>query len=255
MKNCYNAFYEPLRDVENRVAVIRLNSMTTPPHFHRTVELVFVEEGESEVCVSDEKRTFTSGEIAFVPVYRTHSLTPIRFGKSTTLMIPEAYFAEAAKEGKLAFFALDDVAFNKELFAILQEITKAVSADNELLLRGYINVLLGKIFMRYEPFFKEEKEIRLIARIIAYLDEKFCEKLTIESVAAHFGYTKYHFSRLFHRFFQCSFPTYVNRLRVRYIRERSGGAHSTAAVVLDAGFGSLASYYQFVAKEKDAPSE
>lgn len=255
MKNCSVAYYEPLRDVENRIAVVKLTDIRTPPHFHRTVELVFIKEGESEICVSDEKRVFSSGEIAFVPVYRVHSVLPVRFGESYTLMIPEAYFADAAKTGKLAFFALNDAAYNKELFDILFKIQAALTENNELVARGYVNVLFGKIFAKYDPFFGEEKEIRLIARMIEYLDEHFCERLSIETVAAHFGYTKYYFSRLFHKFFQCSFPSYVNALRVRYIRERENGTKNITGLVLDAGFGSLASYYQFVAREKDAPSK
>ena len=47
-------------------------------------------------------------------------------------------------------------------------------------------------------------------RVIKFIDDHITEKLSLEEVAAHFGYSMWHFCSLFKRFTGKSFITYVN---------------------------------------------
>ena len=70
--------------------------------------------------------------------------------------------------------------------------------------------------------------------------------MRLEQIASHFGYSKYHFSRMFHQYFRCSLSEYVNRLRVseviRVQKQNPDGKLFT--VILEAGFSSIQTFYR-----------
>ena len=85
----------------------------------------------------------------------------------------------------------------------------------------------------------------LMAEVIRYVDEHYNEKLTLDGLAAHFGYSKYYFSRLFNRTFNCSLTSYVNSVRARAVDEKHGSGKKTD-IIIESGFGTLSSYYRTV---------
>lgn len=243
------SYYEPYRDVSGKAAVFDMINCHALPHFHRAIEYIFILEGSARITDCEFDREFSEGEVAFIPSYHAHTLTPINYCKTRTIMLPAQYYERAKRENDLVFFALNDKTFNKKLFAVSEEIKTAENQNDELLFRGYIEVLLGLTVKRYPPLNPDENQVALISDVIKYLDEHFTEQLTLENVASHFGFSKYYFSRLFHRFFACNFTVYLNRLRVRFIREHLNEYDGFTDIIFAAGFNQTSTYYQFIKRD------
>lgn len=249
------SYYEPYRDVTGKAAVLDSADCVADPHFHKAIEYIFVLEGNAKIATCNFNKEFSAGEIAFIPSYHAHSLYPIGHCRTRTIMLPSTYYERAKNNNDLVFFALDDKEFNKKLFAISDEIKSAIDSDSDLVIRGYIDVLLGLTIERYPPLKPNEKQVTLITEIIKYLDDNFTEQLTLDSVAAKFGFSKYYFSKLFHRFFACNFTVYLNRLRVRFIENHLAENANVTEVILSSGFNQTSTYYQFLKREKIHPRE
>lgn len=242
-------YYEALRDVQDKLAVLEMKNVTATPHFHRCIELLFVKEGEMEICSAKQKRIFKKGEIAFIRLYSLHSVYADS-SLSDTLLIPERYFSDASAICNLGFFALDDVSYNEKLFDIESEIKARLDCGTEFMLKGLVSVLLGYIVERYRPCENYPVETRLMSGIIEWIDCNYNQSITLQSAADRFGFSKYHFSRLFNKLFGCNFTVYLNRVRARYVRENEGKGKSVTVLIYEAGFGCTSAYYQFLKREK-----
>ena len=63
---------------------------------------------------------------------------------------------------------------------------------------------------------KQKEYVEKFMYICEYIDTHCTEELTIEDVAAQIGFSKFHFSRLFHQFTNTSFYKYLSQKRISY---------------------------------------
>ena len=125
------------------------------------------------------------------------------------------------------------------------KLANAINTSSEFVVRAYTDLILGLIAEKYEPAKVGGGNNDLMAEVIRYVDEHYNEKLTLDGLAAHFGYSKYYFSRLFNRTFNCSLTSYVNSVRARAVDEKHGSGKKTD-IIIESGFGTLSSYYRTV---------
>ncbi len=241
-----SSFYEPLRDVEHNLDCnYRSLATSIVPHFHQAIEISCILAGEIDFTVGAETVTVGVGQITFVPPYVVHSSSRSERCDAAVLIIPHHYYEDFEKlMGNGTFSFLCDHAKNLPITTLVCELAdrqKKGDEINEILLRSYADRVLGLIADRYTPEKLDKKNHDLILNIINYIDVHFAEDITLSSISAHFGYSKYYFSRLFHAAFHCSLPAYVNTVRSRHVSATQG---KKSECILDAGFGSLSAYYR-----------
>ena len=79
--------------------------------------------------------------------------------------------------------------------------------------------------------------------VCAYISAHCSEKLTLEDMAAHSGYSKYHFTRVFKEYSGMSFYEYYMRQRMMLCRQLLAEQDlSVTDVALRSGFGSIATF-------------
>ena len=241
-------FYEPLRDVAHNLDC-NLRSLATSilPHYHQAVEISCILQGEIEFRVGEKSRLVTAGDITFVPPYVVHSSSTSDCCDAAVLIIPHRYFADfEAMMGGDSFSFLCDKQKNTEITRLICELAERQAQGrptNEVLLRSYAERVLGLIADGYEAEPTDTKQHSLVMQIIEYVEENCAEGFSLAEIAAHFGYSKYHFSRLFHAAFHCSLPAFVNAVRVRRV-ESADADRPKSERILDAGFGSLSGFYR-----------
>ncbi len=242
-----NSFYEPQRDVQHNLDCnYRSLATSITPHFHQAIEISYILSGGIDFTVGSETVTVGEGDITFVPPYVVHSSSTSERCDAAVLIIPRHYYAdfEAMMAGSSFSFLCNKEA-NIPIAALIAELADRQEAGggiNEILLRSYADRVLGLIADSYPPEKIDSKNNDLILKIIHYVDAHAAENITLDSIAAHFGYSKYYFSRLFHAAFHCSLPTYVNAVRVRRVANADKGRKGDR--IFDAGFGSLSAYYR-----------
>lgn len=83
----------------------------------------------------------------------------------------------------------------------------------------------------------------IIADILTYMKAHLSDELTIEEVASHFGYSKYHFSREFKRLTGFSAADYLSSIKIEYAKQELLKQNfSITDSGFDAGFSSLGTF-------------
>lgn len=84
----------------------------------------------------------------------------------------------------------------------------------------------------------------MICRILNYLNDNFSKRLTVEQVAASFGYSRSRFSHLFKTTVGYSLPQYLNMLRCRSICDVLLSTDTPIVeLATEAGFNSTHTFY------------
>ena len=242
-----SSFYEPQRDVEHNLDCnYRSLATSIVPHFHQAIEISCILAGEIDFTIGNKTATVREGDITFVPPYVVHSSSKSERCDAAVLIIPHDYYADFERlMGEKSFSFLCDKAQNERITQLIRELAERREGKkqiNEILLRSYADRVLGLIADSYTPERLNSKNNDMILKIIRYVEEHAAESITLTSIAAHFGYSKYYFSRLFHATFHCSLPSFINAVRARRVADAATGKKSDR--ILDAGFGSLSAYYR-----------
>jgi AraC-like DNA-binding protein len=76
-----------------------------------------------------------------------------------------------------------------------------------------------------------------------YISEHFAEDLTLEQMASMIGFSKYHFSRLFHIYAGTTFYQYLNQKRIAHAKNLLlDPALSVTEVAFRSGFTSISAF-------------
>ena len=207
----YAMYFETGRD--NSIHYARLDNLC-PPHFHQSVEILYVLKGEKTVFVGDGQYVLRPHDVLICTPYVMHHYLPDSTGEQIVVTCPVEYCQQFeklcesmqpirpvyhdSKRELLPFFSLLEAHGNKVLFS------------------GIVNTILGK-FIEATPFvpLKKNRERTLIERIVSYLDEHYAESVGLDTLSTQFGYSPNYFSSLFKRHFRSGFPEYLGGLRIR----------------------------------------
>ena len=252
-------YYEPIRDVTQTARYAYFENIHAPLHFHQAIELVYCVEGAFNVQSGAMKYVLRENEIAFFPSCSPHALHPIQPTKSITYMLPFRFFEPFVNNNiDLIFQKLDNKEVNLKIKALIEDsrplIGKTSNGQPDILLQGYALTILGLIHEHYpsleKAFTHNQRYNKVVIDVIQYIESHYKEKLTLEDIATHFGYSKWYFSRFFNKFFGCSLPSYINSIRCSKIEQKKRSTTNKTYTILDEGFSSLSAYYKAKTHEK-----
>lgn len=204
-------FYETLRDQYAYSPNEQDN--ICPPHFHRSVEVMLVTQGEKYATINGTEYRLHAGDFLVCPPYAVHVFLPCENSKQ----IVRTFSPEFSKRFERFCQTRTPVSHvvRDEDGTFRRLLTELKTAKNEILFEGLVQTLFG-IFVERTEFraAKNEKksEIRLIAE---YVDEHYASPISLKTLAGQFGYSPNYFSSLFKKYFRCGIPQYVNAVRVQ----------------------------------------
>ena len=104
---------------------------------------------------------------------------------------------------------------------------------------------------------QQKRHLDKLSNITAYLKNNYDKDITLESVAATFGFSPTYLSRMFKRYASVSYKTYLLDLRTEYgLREMMNTSHSLSEVALNNGFPNGRAFSKaFVKRYGCLPSE
>lgn len=222
-------------------------------HYHNAIELNVVIHGELGCCVDGKSFTATEGDIFYFDSMNVHYFD-IKKDSETLLalidveMLRDFYGLFENKDGNPSFpILLKDKEKNKNLIRILMEWYHEFNSCNLLQNKGYVNLLFGEFVKAYDVHFVKSDKNKLFALdVLRFLQENYKEKITLDMVASHFGYSKTSISRLFHTVIGQDIRAYVNLVRVEKAYELL--ERDPRITVLEAsyacGFDNLSSFYR-----------
>lgn len=237
-------YYEPIRDIDDRVTAYSYNNCTATLHYHETIEIIFIFNGNLLITSGQKQYNATCGDVMFIPSFFPHSVTCSQDSFSTTVMIPKKYF-EKINFGNKIFALLSDKEKNKQLFDLRSTLCLSVNTQSENEILGYVIVLLAAIERLYPATAIENKDKNLlIIEIIRYINDNFRDNITLDIISEHFGYSKYYFSRFFNKHFNCNLNTYLGGIRLKTAENLILKGINVTDAVITSGINSLSTYYR-----------
>ena len=232
------------------------------PHFHSAVEVIIPLAGEVLVTAGEEQLAVQTGEVIIIPPGCTHGL-----------------HMEAGSERELLLYEMNGVFTIKEFSALRQMISKPVYLTmahpcrekvrsiffeiiqehrSGALLRNMHNyallleiyAILGEEYLRSEATAVEMNILQrqlsgedAFNRALEYLGKNYMDDVTLDSLAAYAGFSRYTLSRMFRQHTGATFTQYLARRRVELAMELlSGSRMPVTQVALQCGFNSIATF-------------
>ncbi len=215
-------------------------------HWHQSVEIFLVQEGELEFYINEERLPLKAGELVIVNSNELHSIEAPRKNRTIVVQIPIAYFADYIREGDYAVFSRQPQEETVRLAHLIGEMYLVYERKEkayELKVRGLFYELLYRMVTELMELEQDEGQLRQkrrldrLSKITAYMKAHYNGAITLEGVAREFGFSPTYLSRMFNRYAGVSYKTYLLDLRTEYgLREMLGTDHSLNDVALNNGF-------------------
>lgn len=252
-----------------------------PPHWHKPPEIIMPLDGEYYIQVNNVDYVLQPYNIAFICPGVIHKLNAPAFGRRiifqadlSIIQIVHGLDSIVSFLHPVAIFTAENAPqIHSELVSIIQEIADeylgssdsfvhtsqkreknpVVSENNLTELMIYSKVLkmitligrhhIQSVEQKSPNIDKQQEYIEKFMNICTYIDNHFSEDLSLDDVAKISGFSKYHFSRLFHDFTNMSFYKYVNSKRISYAEQLLGDTDLSATqVAIQSGFASQSAF-------------
>jgi len=245
-----NGQYETWRDSLPRTDCWTLKNNTCEPHFHSSIEVTYLLEGEITGRINGTPYPMQAGDVLVCPSYSIHQFSSN--GDSTcVIMTAPLDFIPSVKKGlkSMGFAAIHaslppDHPLKHTLMSLEAACLSRTAGD--VTLKGYTYTVMGLLMdtLGMCPI-SQGGQTDFARNVLLFLDAHYSEQLEVDQVAAHFGYSRSHFMHLFSGCFGLGFWEYLNVLRCRNAAMVMVNENTPLAeAALRSGFNSLRSFYR-----------
>ena len=215
-------------------------------HWHRSVEIFLVAEGELEFFLNNQCRPLKAPDFVIVNSNEIHSITAPNPNRTIVVQIPPACFSDYLNPGDYAVFSRQDDASNLQLVHLIARIYQVYQRKEfacELEVKGLFFQLLHLLVTRFmdreenPETIRQKRKLDRLSDITAYIKSHYDQEITLEHVADHFGFSPTYLSRMFRKYADISYKTYVLDLRTEYgRREMLNTSRSLEDIAVNNGF-------------------
>lgn len=240
--------YEKHHDLSDTMnAFVSHSTSKVSLHFHRKIEMLYVIDGQILTTVGDETFAAEPDDIVFVHHYSKHSYQANPYYKKCVLLLSPLLSADfaATLDGATLPALMQNHAVNKPLLAHFDAIIN--NSENPLLIKGHLNIIFGTLLSAYDvkPL-NHSGNSKLVTSLLDYIDRHYDRPITLDSLAAAFGYNRYHISKTWSNSVGQNLSVYVNGVRLQHVIERfkTESDSKIADIAYSCGFDSLTTFYR-----------
>ena len=215
-------------------------------HWHRSVEIFQVLEGELEFFINNQSVPLKAGEFVIVNSNEVHSIEAPVANKTVVVQIPITCFEGYLGADGRAVFAKRREQENASLAALIGEMYDIYQKKEnayELRVQSLFYELLYRLVTEFlveeksQGMIRKKRGLDRLGEITSYMKEYYGEPLSLESVAQRFGFSPTYLSRMFRQYADISYKTYLLDLRTEYaFREMMNTDHTLSQVAEHNGF-------------------
>lgn len=215
-------------------------------HWHQSVEIFLVLEGKIGFYINNQHVPLCAGDFVLVNANEIHSIDSPDPNITIVLQIPASSFEGYMDEEAYICFEKKASEQNEKLKRLVNDLfdtyesqaygcrLKVKSLFFELL---YLLVTQFKTETVNQEALRQKKHLDRLAKVTRYMKENYDQELSLEEVAGRFGFTPTYLSRMFQKYAQVSYRTYLIDLRVKYaVRELINTDRGLTAIAMDHGF-------------------
>ncbi len=251
------------QDHRNQIYIWHRRHLSFQPHFHNSLEIVYVMSGKFKAIVDFKEYTVEEGDIIInfpIQIHSYHDIEPVdtylmifpspmttSFSKLMTQYIPDSPVIKASE--------LDGEWIRSLVLRLNDTNAAPFTKFKSGTLEGYFTALMGEM-LPHLSLKQENRNYSTEHRIIAYCTEHFREELTLESVSDALHISKYHISHLFSNKMKVGFCSFINSLRISEACRMLKKGESVTDAALSSGFPSVRTFNRIFRAEYDmSPTE
>lgn len=218
-----------------------------PAHFHDSLEVIFVENGEIELRIDDKVQIIRQGEIGVIFPNLVHSYerTDIVENNGHILLLSQRLMGEYRDE--LADFRLKNPVFT--LSELHEDCAQGIrvlyteAREDIRMQKAYAQLFLCRFMLCGELVPKETKHKELLHALVDYMGSHFRENLSLSSVAEALYVSKYTLSGIFSRSIGVNFNDYLNALRINLAMQLIENSDASITdICYEVGFGNVRTF-------------
>lgn len=235
-------------------------------HWHRSIEIFAVFEGTLAFFINEEEYPLGSGEFILLNSNEIHSISSPEANRTIVLQIPMNVLRNVETGGGLILFTHSPKRQDSKIMELIgsmyQELQERGS-EYEWKVQSDFFMLVYLLLTKYRKreILPEEirhyRKLNRLSTITGYIRENYTKELSLEMVADRFGYSPSYLSRMFRKYAQTNYKTYLQNVRIEYgFRELANTDHTIGEIALNNGFPNQKAFTrEFKKKYGILPSE
>ena len=215
-------------------------------HWHRSIEIFAVFEGTLAFFINEEEYPLGSGEFILLNSNEIHSISSPEANRTIVLQIPMNVLRNVETGGGLILFTHSPKRQDSKIMELIgsmyQELQERGS-EYEWKVQSDFFMLVYLLLTKYRKreILPEEirhyRKLNRLSTITGYIRENYTKELSLEMVADRFGYSPSYLSRMFRKYAQTNYKTYLQNVRIEYgFRELANTDHTIGEIALNNGF-------------------
>lgn len=194
-------------------------------HWHRSIEIFAVKDGSLDFYINEKKYGLQAGDFVIVNSNELHSVHAPAPNQTIVLQIPLNVFADYFTREQFIWFSHSEKTDDKKVFELLTEMFTLYSEKHtgyELLMQSCFYQLEYLLVTKYrklevkEELLKSNKQLKRLGVITGYLKEHYAEDISLEKLAAIFGYSPAYLSRMFQKYAKINYKDYLQSVRLEH---------------------------------------
>lgn len=235
-------------------------------HWHRSIEIFAVFEGTLVFFINEEEYPLGSGEFILLNSNEIHSISSPEANRTIVLQIPMNVLRNVETGGGLILFTHSPKRQDSKIMELIgsmyQELQERGS-EYEWKVQSDFFMLVYLLLTKYRKreILPEEirhyRKLNRLSTITGYIRENYTKELSLEMVADRFGYSPSYLSRMFRKYAQTNYKTYLQNVRIEYgFQELANTDHTIGEIALNNGFPNQKAFTrEFKKKYGILPSE
>ena len=243
-------------------------------HWHRSIEMFVVLEGKLDFYINEEDIHLDEKSFVIVNSNELHSISAPFPNKTIVLQMPLQTFERYYTDEQFICFTHSERVQDEQLVELVEKMYVTYQKKKtgyELKVQSYFYMLVYLMVTKYRKvdvsaeIVRDHKNRNRLSTITNYIKDNYQKDLSLEGLAQVFGYSPTYLSRMFQKYAQMSYKTYLDDLRLRHafndlvnsdlsiglVAEKNGFAGSKAfARVFKEQYGVLPREYRRQNQEK-----
>ena len=194
-------------------------------HWHRSVEIFALFEGELEFYINEIRYPLQPGEFMLVNSNEIHSILSPKKNQTVVLQIPLATFEKYYTDERFIYFSHSSRLQDEEVMRLIREMYLAYQEKKcgyELKVQSQFYMLVYLLVTKYrktevnEDLIRHNKNLNKLSAITSYMKENYKKELSLESLAKTFGYSPTYLSRMFQKYAKTNYKTCLDNIRLEH---------------------------------------
>lgn len=194
-------------------------------HWHRSVEIFALFEGELEFFINEKRYPLKPGEFMLVNSNEIHSIKAPEKNLTVVLQLPITTFEKYYTDDRFIYFSHSSRQHDEKVMQLIEDMYHTYldkKCGYELKVQSLFYMLVYLLVTKYRKtevsveLVRYTKKLSKLSAIIAYMKDNYTKELSLESVAKVFGYSPTYLSRMFQKYAKTNYKTYLDNIRLEH---------------------------------------